>query len=577
MDLAQLTHPKRASMAPPPEMRSWLNWSELTGGDLVTESEFLSALQQLPRSGLLISCARLSILFKFGPDAKTVASKEVTEWAVPHVFPAVLVPRALYANEHDRPIFFQGQIRKLAAECLRLDPAGEENGRIIPDMALGGLLLGAGELLNKKHIQVTEDLDIMANLIADFLPVYEIDSLNDGFILFLRFYIYLKHIIPAMPDQLVTFDVWAEFEREFGFSLKLYYLFIYSFTMHAQLEREDLKLGDVPGHGGLPISWFDTTVLTRAQVDEMFKTVCCELSDLPDKKKIHGYADCEYLRDHPYFRHGDHLYCLDYEFAGAKLESGVLWRIAKNMPKPRRLSYFGFWGEVFEAYVAWMFDIYPDKAKNAFYRAPRYENTKDKLPICDVIVMCGTTAVLIEVKLGTCAADVRYSGDYVQFRKFLEEKLVTGTDRPIGVSQLVTAIKNIRSLPRESLPVWLREADKFLSLIITKDDIGSSWMTSAYLNARFKQSLAAQDIEDERVGPLMSMSVATFERSIYSLRTTALSEILEDRIKEDPQLGRPFEAGSTYIHRGMPRGIHKHIEVLHEVTEELEKDFWVKA
>jgi hypothetical protein len=246
------------------------------------------------------------------------------------------------------------------------------------------------------------------------------------------------------------------------------------------------------------------------------------------------------------------------------------------MEKNERLGYFGFWGEVFEEYIAWLFEIYADTNQNTFHRAPKYENTKDELPICDAIVMSGTTAVLIEVKLGTCAADVRYSGNYVKFRQFLEEKLVSGTDRPIGVSQLVKAIQNITTLPPENLPDWLRGVKKFIPLIITKDDIGSSWMTTTYLNARFKQSLGTEKIDKGFVTPLLTMSVATLERAIYMLKKTALSEILEERVKEDPVLGRPFEAASTYIHRGMPRGVFKHIEIMQDLTNELEKDFQMK-
>lgn len=561
-------------MAPPPEMRLWIPWSELTGRPRLTLDEFQNALREFPRSALLIAVARLSILYDYGEDANTVPSDEVTSWTVPLMFSPHLVPRVQQAINSKRVIFFQGQVRRIAAETMRLTNAHPEDGRIIPDVALGGLQLGAGELLYRPHVNVTEELDVMANLVADFLPTYEIDALNDGFILFLRCYIYLTVIIPRMPKELVTFDVWGLFERVFGFPLKLYYLFLYAFSVHAINERNALKVGDVPPHGGIHISWFDTnTVLTRTQVDAMFNTVSCSLSNLPDTKPVNGYADCEYLRDHPYFRHDDCLYCLDYEFAGSKLESGVLWRIRETMDKKTRLAYFGFWGEVFEEYVAWLFENYPDKSRNEFHRSPRYLNTKEKHPICDAIVICGTTAVLIEAKLGTCAADVRYSGDHVKFRKFLEEKLVVGTDRRVGVSQLVKAINNITSMPKENLPEWLRETKRFIPLVLTKDDIGSRWMTTAYLNARFKQLLGTEKIDIGLVTPLLGMSVATLERAVYALTETALSDILEDRIKEDPKLGRPFEAASTYIHRGAPRRMSKHVEILHVLAQELEKDF----
>jgi hypothetical protein len=69
-------------LAPPPEMKVWLPWSELNGTPRLTRAEFLSALRQFPRSAILIACARFSIIFKFGPDAQTVASEEVTEYWV---------------------------------------------------------------------------------------------------------------------------------------------------------------------------------------------------------------------------------------------------------------------------------------------------------------------------------------------------------------------------------------------------------------------------------------------------------------------------------------------------------------
>ena len=198
----------------------------------------------------------------------------------------------------------------------------------------------------------------------------------------------------------------------------------------------------------------------------MFDTVCCRLSDLPDKKVVHGYADFEFLKDHPYLRVDDKVYDIDYEYAVAKLESGALWRVAMSMPTKRRLSYFGFWGDVFEEYVNWIFESYADKSTNAHYPCPRYLNDKDDKAICDVLIMCGSTAVLIEAKAATCAASVRYSGDYKLVREYMDKRFVEGTDRSVGVSQLLTAIDNIGTMPKENLPEWLRGVKKIIPVII---------------------------------------------------------------------------------------------------------------
>ena len=282
----------------------------------------------------------------------------------------------------------------------RLEEAHEEDSTFVPGAALGGLLLASGELLYKPHIQLSDDLDVMANLIADFLPIYEIGSITEPLMLFLRFYIFLTIIIPQLPANLKTFEVEALFEQQFGFSLKRYYQFIFSFIIHAIIERNDKPAG-TPIDGALRTSWFQKTAIPPEQVSQVFDTVCFQLADLPDTKPPIGYGDFEFLRDHPYFKHDDGVYCLDYEYAVAKLESGALWRILKALESKKHMPYLGFWGNVFEYYVAWLFDIYANKTLNKFHPSPTYAHDKNR-PICDAIVICGSTAVLIEAKLATC-------------------------------------------------------------------------------------------------------------------------------------------------------------------------------
>jgi len=560
-------------LAPPPEVKTWLNWSELNGSPSLTIEEFRAVLRDYPRSAILIACARFSIIFEFGPEANTVASQEINEYWVPRLMRPDLVDRAMKEVKKKRPIFFQGQVRFLAAEAMRLSPAPAENGSQVPDWALGALLLGAGELLYKEHsANLPDELDEMADRVANFLPTFEIDSITDPFLLFLRFYIYLTVIIPRLPLHLRIFDVPAEFEKFFGFPLELYSQFVFAFTFHAMNERTQIKVGDVP-EAGLPISWFKKTILTDEQISVMFDTVCCRLSDLPDKKAPHGYADFEFLKDHPYLRVDDKVYDIDYEYAVAKLESGALWRVAMSMKDERRRSYFGFWGDVFEEYVNWIFEVYADKSKNAHYPNPHYVNDKDNKPICDMIIMCGSTAVLIEAKTATCAARVRYSGDYKLVRKYLDEKFVENSDRPVGISQLLTAIDNIGTMPKASLPEWLRSAKKIIPVIITKDDIGSSWMTNAYLNARFQEKLNRLKYKKLKITPLVSMNVASLERAVAAIKEMTFSDVMEDRIREDPMLSRPFEAASSWVPRGTPRKMDKHIEIMKELSAGMQAAF----
>jgi hypothetical protein len=57
----------------------------------------------------------------------------------------------------------------------------------------------------------------------------------------------------------------------------------------------------------------------------------------------------------------------------------------------------------------------------------------------------------------------------------LEDRLVAGTTRDVGVGQLLNVIENLTAMPATNLPPWLRGIRKFIPLIVTKDEIGPSW------------------------------------------------------------------------------------------------------
>ncbi len=559
-----------------PRMRLWLSWTVLTQTPKrLTLEDYRHVIELFQRSRILIACARLSAVFRFGPDAVTAAEKTVTAEWIPKLFPPSFVAAVQQYAAGDWVIFFQGQLRYLAAEALRSKTTIQEGDpQPMPNNVLGQMLLGSAELLYKPHVQMTESLEVMVTFAGEFLPTYEINTPNDAFMLFIRFYIYLTVIIPRLPRHLKTFDVWKEFEDVFGFPLQRYYLFINAIVMHALMDRSEKPPG-APLGGSLSKQWFSNTNLTDAQVEQLFDTVSFRLSNLPDTQPAHGYADFEFLRDNPYLRYVDELFCLDYEYAVSKLESGVIWRVRSGMAESRREPYFSFWGNVFEDYVAWVFEEYANKAKNLFTRDTRLRDGTDD-PLCDAFVVCGRTAVLIEVKLATCRADVRYTGDYAAFKKYFDNKLVTGTSRKAGVSQLARAAERVATLRPDVLPECLRGITKFIPLIITRDDVGSSFMTNTYLNARFQQMLSKDWRKQLTITPLVSMSVATLERVIWAIRTMAFSDVLEDRMKRDKKLANPFEAASKYAHKATPRMVDRHIEMMQQVSEEMIASFQIK-
>ncbi|PYU19097.1 MAG: hypothetical protein DMG30_25440 [Acidobacteria bacterium] len=544
-------------------------WSELTGGPRGTVEEFRDILRRYPRSSLLRACARLSVLFNYGPDADTTASDEATAKWAPLLFQAALLDRIGKLGARRRVIFFQAQLRSLASEVIRLNPFGGEDLAPVPDGMLGELMLRAGELLYQQHPKPTDELDEQANLISQFLPIYEMDSPTEAFIAFLRFYIFLTINIPRLPEELKTFDVAALFEKQFGFPLDTYAHFIFCFGMHAMIQRGKKSI-EAAVDSGIRIETFRNMKLTPDTINRMFETVSFSLDTLSAQKLPTGYADFEFLRDHPYFLQNGEIFCLDYEFAMGKLESGVLWRVMKGLEQYQKEPYLSFWGNVFEDYVSWLFETYSSSSLNMIYPAPTYADDPMQ-QVCDAIVVCGSTAILIEAKLATVRADIRYSGDYKKMRAFLEDRLVCGTTRRVGVTQLVHALDRITSVPPLALPPWLAGVRKFIPVIVTKDDIGSSWVVNAYLNKRFRQE--AKRHKKYTITPLVSLSVSTLERLMKTLKELPLAEILEGRMQEDKTLTRPFEAASKYAQSGVPGRLSVHMEILHELMERMTADF----
>ncbi|MGA9471895.1 MAG: hypothetical protein WBV36_05485 [Terriglobales bacterium] len=556
---------------PPAKMMVWMTWSELTDSPRVTKEEFQAQLAKYPKTSILIACTKLSVGLGYGPDACTVPPDSVADVHIPIVFPPSLVPDVnRWFHKEGRIPFFNGQSRYLAAETLRLQSLhpvpeipenGPENGQF------GELLLKSGELLYKKHVVVEDELDGYANIAAEFLPIYEIASPTDPLFSFMRFYIWLMKIIPRIPTNLLKFDLEAEFQKVFSFTTVTYSEFIAAFALHALQERQTQTF-DKPIDATLRKSWFKTTSIPETTLEQMFETVSFSLDSMPDPKDTLGYGDFEFLKDRPYFLFKDEMYMLDYEFALGKLESAVIWRVLRNLPNERKEPWLSYWGLVFEEYVTWMFETYAAPVLHKVYPNPKYTSTADQ--ICDQIIICGDTAVLIEAKLATCTAADRYSGDYEKVKVYLEDKLVTK-----GAGQLLNAVRRLGAKGAD-VPDYLKSIKKIIPVIITRDDVGGCWGVNAYLNKRFKAQLSTKSHKGIVVTPLVSMNVSCLERMMWVLQEKAFADVMEERIEADPTLRQPFDAAVKYVQQGAAPKLHAHVEAYKELAAHLIIDFGMK-
>lgn len=557
---------------PPVKMRVWMTWSELVNAPRITLEQFRSQLASYPKSSILIACAKLSVGFGYGPKGCTVPPDDVADLHVPILFPYTLVPEVKrWFHQRGRIPFFNGQLRFLAAETIRLQPLLSvpeipKNGPL--NHQYGELILQSGELLYKKHVIVQDELDGYANIAAEFLPTYEITSPTEPLFSFLRFYVWLVKIIPRIPKNLVKFDLETEFQKVLPFPVMTYAEFIAAFASHALRERLTQKY-DRPIDATLRKAWFKKPSVPEEMIEKMFETVSFSLDNMPSPKNTLGYGDFEFLRDRPYFLFNGDMYMLDYEFALGKLESAVIWRVLRSLPEDRKEPWLSYWGLVFEEYVTWMFETYAAPTLHQVYPSPKYVNSTDQ--ICDQIIICGNTAVLVEAKLATCTAADRYSGDYGKVKDYLEDKLV----KHKGVNQLLNAVKRLGAKGAD-LPDYLRGVNKVIPVIITRDEFGGCWGVNAYLNKRFKDQLSRKSHEGIVVTPLVCTNISCLERMTWVLREKSLADVMQERIKADPTLRQPFDAAVRYVQQGTAPRLHAHVEAFEELTERLILDFGIK-
>jgi hypothetical protein len=551
-------------------MKYWLNWGEISGSPGTVE-EFRNVLSRYARKGLLIACGRLTVEFNYGPEGKTVAKDELTKQFIPRLFPPELAAKVQRAFELDRVIFFQGQLRYIAAEVTRLTAVDD-----LPEIEnheIGELLLRAAELMVFQVPKQPSKLDALASQVVEFVPFYEIDTPTDAFDQLMRIYIMLTVNIPRLASKApLQFDVPAEFEKVFGFSLTDYTHFMFSLLLHAMMERDARQANADPPSPVGPY-WLKQTELSEDTIHKVLATVSFTLDAMQPPKAPLGYADFTFLRDNPYLHTGEHYFCLDYEFALGKLESGVIYRVLDNLPPDKKDPYLSFWGPVFEDYLAWLFESYVSTKFNTYHSSPTYA---DGTQVCDAIVLCGTTAILIEAKIATCNIKTKYSGDFELMKKYLESKLVGTPTKRKGVWQLVKVIENLKTQPRNFLPPCLAGVNKIIPLIVTKDEIGSSFFINSYLNERFEAQFKRKDSRPLVITPLVTMSAGSMERAMRPLAKMALSTILENRITTDHALGRPFEAASKYVFKGTARNLPKHLELLNGALDGLMKAFGMK-
>lgn len=550
------------------QLLAYLDYREVNRGVASTLDEFREELRKFPRNTVLRLCAVMnSVIAGWLGDVNF----EVQERFIRSLFPPNLSQRMVAVK---RVVFHRHQLLFVAREALA--HCNTIEGLITEPYAggFGKVLLMASDHV---HMPMPDDSeppgaiqDKAINVMVTMLPSLEANHFTNYLDRIARSFLMLSRFTEPLREGRLFFDVRALFEEAAGIPLQVYQSLVWgSLSRFAKVER--LRTTNDMLDFALPSAWFGSTRIPPAQIEAFLADVAASGEALATRltQRAPAKLDFTIFRDKPLIREAAYSLPVDFTFVSDKLESGVFWRVHNHLPNDSdRDRFHSFWGLLFEQYLNWLFGQHCKGRANRFYPDPRFESNPDE-QVCDGLVICGRSAVLMEYKGSTFTAASKYGGDADVLKREIEGKLVGTEARRKGVRQLVNAVERlcrrentdgIRGIDTETLEV-------LIPVVITRDDVGSAWGLNAYLNERFRELKGAYGLW-RPVTSLFSLSADDVEKISSYLSDTRLSDLLLARYRADRRLMSSFwTAGNRVVDK---KGFRKPAFVysaLRELTE----------
>jgi len=518
----------------PPELLTYIVAKDLTGKD-TKRDEFIERLKRFPRSMVIRLCSVLNLLlskwsgdYDFDSHAKLARS----------FFPPPIAERIIKSG---RLAFHRHQLLYVAQEALR---HCDENGRDITTPYWGGfgvVLLMASELLYMPLPKGETKSEEWARKICLLLPDMEANGVQSYLLKIVRSYVMTSQFIEPLRGKPNFFDLAAVFEAATGVPLEVYQALIFG-AMTRFIKLDDIKKSNDLASFAVPATWFRSTTVPPAQIEKFFEYVSANADALAavvnEKKPVAN--DFTIFRNKPLFADIGYFFPLDVAILAEKFDSGPFWRVHEHIAPEDRGRFHSFWGNVFEEYINWLLRQCVDGKDNQFYPNPKYA-ARPTEQVCDGIMLCGRSAVLIEYKSSTFTVAAKYSGNPQELENELRKKLVGTSESRKGVYQLADAVEKLcrQENPDKIEGIDMTQVSTVFPLIITRDDLGSALGTNAFLNLHFQDLLKGKRYS-RSVTPMFCLSADDLEKLSAYLPDCALAEVLSARYKRDKVLQSSF-------------------------------------
>jgi hypothetical protein len=528
----------------PPAIDSYLSYKEINGGVASTIEEFHDRLRRYPMQNLVGICSVFNTrLTKWtGEYNWDFHTQMVRESFPPSLANDILATRRLAFHRH--------QLLFVIQEALRLSPIVDRPIDETDLAALGTMLLMASDHLDSPIPERVDTPEAAIQLVSSVIPTIEANGLNSYLMKMARSHLMLTRFIEPLRKESNFFDVDVLFKKATGIPLEVHEaLLVGLLSRFGNLNR--IQTSDNPEDFAIPGTWFQSTSVPVEQVELFLREVAASPEDLATRVRHKNPAlnDFTVLKDKPLFRAKDQWLPIDMAFLAEKSASGAFWRIHNDALKTKseREDFHSFWGRVFEAYLNWLLQKSCEGRANRPFPDPRYQKNQHE-QVCDNIVLSGRAAVLIESKGSTFSATGKYGEDAGIFKREIEEKLVGSKNRPKGVMQLVRAVESLCAFEdsRAITGLDLSDVTTLYPLIITRDDLGSTFGLNAYLNQRFQDPRSVSP-PWRTITPLFCLSADDVEAISPYLSDTPLFEILQSKYHADKGLMAPMSMTSNKI------------------------------
>lgn len=527
------------------EIASFIGLEQLTGVKATSEM-FSSELRKFSATSAIFMCSAVNIIIGTGGGIDDAAHDRL----LPDFFSQQILHRIRALQSHKenglRFVLHRTQLLYVIKEAARLcDECGLDARSDQSRGLFGRVLLMANDQLNFTFPEAADYSRRLLNTMASLVPVNEYVSRANTLLMDVaRSVVMATKISGLLRGNADYLDVDQVFYEATGIEGDQYRALCFGLLSVYITKTLDSLNRDPSSFFLTPNSWdnnlaIDPAVTSKlmARVSTSQQTLKTELDD-----RDSGVFDFTPLRAHPILSTGSQYFAMDTMFLCEKLQDGYFWEVRNCLKSTReRTRLLRFWGYVFEQYLHWLLGPVCENSPNEYYPGPKFEGSDEEL--CDGLVICGDSAVLLEYKSATFTAEAKYSGDSELLEKELTSKLVhaTGNKRK-GVSQLAHSIKRAfgPGTGRAVEGVNLSTIRTVYPVIVTRDDIGGGFIISTWLNDHFQRLCNRRSLRPLRVAPLFAFSARDFEIISPYLQEIALSEILHDRYRNNRTLATPF-------------------------------------